>query len=353
MKKILFFLIVFFIPFMVYAKEDVSLKDLVLKKTTGYTEVLNDAEIINNKIVLDLKMYEVGDSVEYQFTVKNNTSKDYQLDPNNLINSNTTVEYEIIGEGNSNLIEKNHQKKFTLIVTYKNEVDRTLFKAGKYDSSSKLIYELKEHHLINPETGSFFLTILFIILFVTIGFMKLNINKIRTYLLLSLFLIPFSVFALEEYKIELESNIIIGYVTPNPCTYDGELTPGAEYTNGQYTYRYMQEYGYNSSTSSYEWQNIENDGWGVRLSDASSTDPVTTILCTSINDKPIVSMSYMFSNSKTTSIDTSSFDTTNVTSMSGMFAGCSSLTDIDVTEFDTSNVTNMTAMFDDCSVYQV
>ena len=133
------------------------------------------------------------------------------------------------------------------------------------------------------------------------------------------------------------------------CTFDGELVQGAEYTNGQYTYRYMQEYGYNSSTSLYEWQNISSDGWGVRLSDATSTAPVTSRLCTSINDKPIVSMSHMFYISKTVSIDTSSFDTSNVTNMSSMFFGCSSLTDIDVTKFDTSNVTNMSGMFASCS----
>ena len=205
MKKYLFLLIILLFPFSVFAEEtaDITIKDLVLTKTEGYTEVLNDAEIINNKIVLNLKMYEVGDSVEYQFMVKNNTSKDYQFNSKDFVNSNTTVEYEIIGEGTSNLIEKNSSKKFSLIVTYKNEVDRTLFKAGKYDSSSKLIYELKEHHLINPETGSFFITILFIILFVSIGFIKINNNIIRTYLLLFLFLIPFSVFAFEEYRIEL------------------------------------------------------------------------------------------------------------------------------------------------------
>ncbi|MBQ3306752.1 MAG: BspA family leucine-rich repeat surface protein [Bacilli bacterium] len=134
------------------------------------------------------------------------------------------------------------------------------------------------------------------------------------------------------------------------CTFDGDLVQGAEYTNGQYTYRYMQEYGtWNSSSQSYEWRNIDNDGWGVHLSDTSSTDSVTSRLCTSINDKPIVSMSYMFYESKSTSVDTTSFNTSNVTNMINMFNGCSSLTDIDVTKFDTSNVTNMINMFNGCS----
>ena len=133
------------------------------------------------------------------------------------------------------------------------------------------------------------------------------------------------------------------------CTFDGEMVQGAEYTNGQYTYRYMQEmnYYYDNSILQYvsEWHDITQDGWGVILSDASSTDPVTSRLCTSINNKPIVSMSGMFLNSQTTNIDTFSFDTSNVTNMDNMFRSCASLTTIDLSSFNTINVTNMHEMF--------
>ena len=169
-------------------------------------------------------------------------------------------------------------------------------------------------------------------------------------------------------KIDLEE-----YIDPSPepiyCTFDGELTQGAEYVNGQYTYRYMQEINY---TEDYklDWTNISNDGWGVQLIDKTSTEPVTSKLCTYINNKPIVSMSYTFSGSQATSIDLSSFDTSNVTDMSNMFEGSqattldlssfntskvidmrdmfyqSQATIIDLSSFDTSNVTNMRDMFD-------
>lgn len=42
-------------------------------------------------------------------------------------------------------------------------------------------------------------------------------------------------------------------------------------------------------------------------------------------------------------------NTSNVTDMGGMFAGCQSLTSLDVSGFNTANVTNMEAMFNDCS----
>lgn len=54
-------------------------------------------------------------------------------------------------------------------------------------------------------------------------------------------------------------------------------------------------------------------------------------------------------NDKFTEIDMSGFSTQNVTNMSYMFSGCSSLKSIDVSHFDTSNVTNMSYMFSGCS----
>ena len=128
------------------------------------------------------------------------------------------------------------------------------------------------------------------------------------------------------------------------CTFDGELTQAAEYVNGQYTYRYMQEMVYNNEVKDYKWENITDDGWGVQLTDKTSTEPVNSELCTYINDKPVVSMSYMFCKSQATSIDLSSFNTSNVTNMSDMFS-ISQATTLDLSNFNTSNVTNMSNMF--------
>ena len=183
--------------------------------------------------------------------------------------------------------------------------------------------------------------------------------------------------------------------TPIYCTFDGEMVQGAEYVNGQYTYRYMQEgtptstvlqsFDYDSKIKAtfmnnyspsfvnvkYEdisWQDISIDGWGVQLTDKNSTDPVISDICTYINGKPVVSMSFMlmgnyssvkldrintsnivnmsgmFGASLATNLDLSNFDTSNVTDMSGMFSGCEAL-NINVTNFDTSKVTDMSWMF--------
>ena len=163
---------------------------------------------------------------------------------------------------------------------------------------------------------------------------------------------------------------------PVYCTFDGEMVQGAEYTNGQYTYSYMQE-GYHNPNDrgAFGWKNIDLDGWGARVN-VSSGD-VTSKLCTYINGKPVVSTSLMmYGQNNISSIDLSTsntstiihmdsmfeehgglddidleninfgnFDTSNVTNMSGMFYN-SELSNLDLSSFDTSNVTNMRGMFE-------
>ena len=126
------------------------------------------------------------------------------------------------------------------------------------------------------------------------------------------------------------------------CETNNALIQGLEYINGQYTYKYMQE-GTNS-TSGLSWSNITTDGWGVQLTDKTSTSAVTSKLCTYINNKPITSYSLMFNNSKATILDVSNFDTSKVTDMGGMFQS-SQATTLDLSSFDTSKVTNMRLMF--------
>ncbi|HHT6778930.1 TPA: BspA family leucine-rich repeat surface protein, partial [Listeria monocytogenes] len=48
-------------------------------------------------------------------------------------------------------------------------------------------------------------------------------------------------------------------------------------------------------------------------------------------------------------LDVSNFNTSLVTDMRAMFAGCTSLEALDVSNFDTSSVTNMGTMFKNCT----
>ena len=66
-----------------------------------------------------------------------------------------------------------------------------------------------------------------------------------------------------------------------------------------------------------------------------------------LNTSQVTSMWNMFAGcTELTSLDLSSFDTSNVTDMWGMFAQCSKLTDLNISNFDTSKVTRMAWMFE-------
>ena len=124
---------------------------------------------------------------------------------------------------------------------------------------------------------------------------------------------------------------VAGEYIPNAqlCKTNSELTNGTTYENGQYTYVY----------------NDTAKSWSVTLTDKNSTDPVTSSVCTYINNIPITSMANMFGSSKATSIDLSNINTSNVTDMTNMFRD-SQAKILNLSNFDTSNVISMDGMFD-------
>ena len=86
--------------------------------------------------------------------------------------------------------------------------------------------------------------------------------------------------------------------------------------------------------------------------DQSSDRPnqIEDIILDEYDTSNVTDMSCMFDGcSSLESLDLSGFDTSNVTDMFNMFDGCSSLESLDLSGFDTSNVTDMSKMFYGCS----
>lgn len=121
------------------------------------------------------------------------------------------------------------------------------------------------------------------------------------------------------------------------CTYDGELTAGAKFVKGEFTYTYKKEY-----VDSY-WKNMTNDGWHVMVTEKYTRRDFKTDFCRTINGKPITSMSNLFAFSGAKSIDMSEIDTTYVTNMSNMFTSVN--VNVDLCKMNTSNVRDMHGMF--------
>ena len=71
---------------------------------------------------------------------------------------------------------------------------------------------------------------------------------------------------------------------------------------------------------------------------------------TNLNTSEVTTMSGMFEDcSRLTSLDLSSFNAENVQNMSAMFSGCQNLTSLNLSNFNAENVQNMGSMFYGCS----
>ena len=80
---------------------------------------------------------------------------------------------------------------------------------------------------------------------------------------------------------------------------------------------------------------------------------LTSLDLSSFKTENVQNMSEMFYGCKSlTSLDLSNFKTENVKNMSYMFSGCSSLTSLDLSNFKTENVKNMNSMFWECNSLQ-
>ena len=89
--------------------------------------------------------------------------------------------------------------------------------------------------------------------------------------------------------------------------------------------------------------------WFYQFSKLTTIKGIANLITINVTD-----MSNMFGGcTSLTSLNLSqsvtNFKTDNVTNMSGMFGGCSSLTSLNVSDFKTDNVTNMGGMFQNCS----
>ncbi len=84
----------------------------------------------------------------------------------------------------------------------------------------------------------------------------------------------------------------------------------------------------------------------------SGMENLTSVNVSSFNTSQVTDMNGMFSGCRNLSnLDLSGFDTSQVTDMSNMFSSCHSLGNLDLSGFDTSRVTDMSRMFSNCDSF--
>lgn len=111
-----------FAPVTAHAEtNEISVQSVVLSSTEGNAEEINPATTDGEKINLDIKLYDPGDSVTYAVEIKNNTDSNFYIDDESAKTTTDYLEY-VFDYGNTRAIAAGQSRSIKLIVTYKNKV---------------------------------------------------------------------------------------------------------------------------------------------------------------------------------------------------------------------------------------
>lgn len=360
MKKLIIIFILLFFPLIVNAENcnnEIYIDSIkVESKTAGVTEK-EEAKVKGLNIYLDLSMSEIGNNIKYKIVVKNNSKEKYDI--NDLTNINAKSDYfkyKIISNNDSNIIKPNSSKELDLEIEYANNILNKDFKNGTFNENKAFYLDITNNRL-NPNTSNncFMILIIILLCLINITIYKNRKNKILKASVFVLISIPIVVNAACKYEIKIDANIEVKKDMVKNCTYnEGTIQPGTVFNDGNFEYHFRQD-----DESIYEngWANFSQDmpdGWGfVYHNDYYNSNGEPEQICTTINGMPIVSAKGAFFEINIDNIDFSTFDTSHIVNMDGMFYGSESTKIVDFSGFDTSNVTDMYNMFKEAEFDQL
>ena len=213
MRKLFISLIIVLLGIMflpVYAAENVNIESIELDSKSDTTEIITDASYSGLSIKFDLKFKEVNDYIKYKIVINNPTNEDYELSENN--NNSNYIKYEYSYDDGNKIIEKNKKSIIYITIKYNKEVTENLFDdEGNFIETNNLVINLGGEDIINPNTGNFnpiiYILILLLLLFVI--YIITKSKKILNIFIITILLLPISIYAIEKLQIKIESKIKI------------------------------------------------------------------------------------------------------------------------------------------------
>lgn len=239
MKKFIlsFILLVLFIPFYVNAKtcdtDKILISSIVVEEKTSGVEELDAATVDGKNISLNLSMLEVGDNIKYKMVIENNSDEDYELNKNSFKTNSDYIDYTLELEDESAVVKSNSSKPVYLSVEYKDEVQNDKFESGAYSDNKTLALDFSADNttnmfniLKNPNTGVKSYLLIFIVLLLISGTIYMILKKKKyvkfmIFILGSLLIIPFSVYAICKSEFVINSNIKI--IEPEKISINGNI----------------------------------------------------------------------------------------------------------------------------------
>ncbi len=213
MKKISLFL-VFVLSFMlmpisIFAMEsNVVIEGISKVSVEGSAEEKAEASIEGTSLNLNLLFHDVGDSVTYKLTVNNKDNKDYNLAidsddeyvsylvENSVVKANGTTDVVITAKYSKQVPVDQKGKEISKVV-----------KVKVSDEKGNVVSKV----LSNPKTGqSMFLVLALLVGIILITVLVVRNKKVKALvLILSIMLLPFGVFALENLVLTINATYVI------------------------------------------------------------------------------------------------------------------------------------------------
>ena len=351
--------------------EDVSLSD------KSYSVGIENLGTNNNEVENTMFFNKVGDFIDYEVTIKNNSDKEITIEE--IVDDNTseyiTYEYpdsegKVVAAGENNSF---HIKAVYAKAASTNNLTNDPVNFGIRYRNNETSNALTVDAIV-LYIGLFFISAL---VFMYLLIREKKYSKYALLLMLSLgVFIPFKATA-ASFKLEIKLNNeitvkTVSYIKTGPevCVQIHKLAANnnvalEDFTHYESTFKKVGNYNRATNVTNFsqateeqynEVKNSLNDDNLISTDD--SEEPVyiwfntNTIYYYSPADTIFLNpdSSYLFSwLTKLETIDFSGLNTSNVTSMEALFFQLNTITDIDLTKLYTGSVTNMRGMFAECN----
>ena len=358
-RRILLIMMLLLFPTIVIAKDncnnnDITIKDITTENIEGYIEEMSEPSIDNNQINLNIEMYNVGESITYKIKVKNNSNNDYYFTKDSFNLNTDYIEYSLLNS--SEVIKANEEKSIQLKITYKEKIPE-----DEFNENNRMSITLSDTPLANPSTKRA-LILLISVIFITLAVIFVSKNKKLNKVLIGLILcfIPLSIKALCIVDLEINANITINekeaiFLPGQEVNVKMKLLAGDDTSSAYMPYYFEDENIIFIKYSEIAPTNINKEEKNI-VSTTSSPYPIYmwyeegTIYWWSEDKHPNINenASDMFSYLKKLNniSELGRFDTSNTKNMWYMFRGTISLTSLEGLEnWNTSNVTTMYGIF--------
>ena len=355
---IIFVFVLMLFPMITLAKDtcnnnDIKIEEITVEEKEGYTEELTPVSIDNNKINLNIEMYNIGESITYKIKVKNNSNNDYYFTKDSFNLNTDYIEYSLLN--NSEVIKPNAEKEIELKITYKKQIPE-----DEFNGNNMMSITLSDTPLSNPSTKRTIFLIL-LVTFITIIVITINKNKklIKVLIGLMLCFIPLSIKALCTTNLEINVNITINKkeatflpgpevnvkmkelagddtsTLTNPYTFQDENITAIKYSNTEPVDSEKQEKNIVSTIDSsypiYMWYEEGTIYW---WSEAKHPK---------LNEDSSIFMYNLSSLNEVTSI--SLWDVSSIVNMQSMFYGTALVNLYDIKDWNIENVENLIYTF--------